>query len=238
MVNCGAAMYIAPIGAVNAGDPKSAYDEAIAFASGHQESYGLEAAGVLAAAVAAAFIPGATVESVVAEAVKLAKDGTKLAIEAIIKAVPGLVDQSYETTVKAFHKIIVDFSPMGDDVEHTRAKAGRLTAAYRPSRLMSIEELPLALGFMLLNKGEFYKSVQDGVNSGRDTDSIGVMVGAILGALHGSKVIDANVCARLEEVNKFDLMAEADTFTEVVKGIHEDDAAMLDQVRLARAALF
>ena len=34
MVNCGAAMYIAPIGAVNAGDPKAAYDEAIAFAVG------------------------------------------------------------------------------------------------------------------------------------------------------------------------------------------------------------
>ena len=50
MVNCGAAMYIAPVGAVNAGDPRRAYDEAIAFASGHQESYGLEAAAVLAAA--------------------------------------------------------------------------------------------------------------------------------------------------------------------------------------------
>jgi hypothetical protein len=30
---------------VNAGDPHGAYEEAIAFASGHQESYGLEAAG-------------------------------------------------------------------------------------------------------------------------------------------------------------------------------------------------
>ena len=46
MVNCGAAMYIAPIGVVNAGHPKSAYDEAILFAMGHQCSYGLEAAGV------------------------------------------------------------------------------------------------------------------------------------------------------------------------------------------------
>lgn len=49
MVNCGAAMYIAPVGVVNAGDPKAAYDEAILFAMGHQSSYGLEAAGVMAA---------------------------------------------------------------------------------------------------------------------------------------------------------------------------------------------
>src|SRR5690606_32288052 len=39
MVNCGAAMYIAPIGAVNACDPQAAYHEAIAFASGHQQSF-------------------------------------------------------------------------------------------------------------------------------------------------------------------------------------------------------
>src|SRR5690606_15354167 len=38
MVNCGAAMYIAPVGVVNAGDPKAAYDEAILFVMGHQSS--------------------------------------------------------------------------------------------------------------------------------------------------------------------------------------------------------
>ena len=55
MVNCGAAMYIAPIAAVNAMNPKHAYEEAISFAQGHQNSYGLEAAGVLSACIAEAF---------------------------------------------------------------------------------------------------------------------------------------------------------------------------------------
>ncbi len=81
MVNCGAAMYIAPVGAVNAANPRAAYDEAIAFASGHQESYGLEAAGVFAAAVAAAFVPrhqhGQCDRS---QRMTLAKDGTRAAI--------------------------------------------------------------------------------------------------------------------------------------------------------------
>src|SRR4030095_15641603 len=75
MVNCGAAMYIAPIGVANACDPKAAYDEAIAFASGHQQSFGLEAAGVLAAAVAAAFVPGTTLDTVIKETLAVAKDG-------------------------------------------------------------------------------------------------------------------------------------------------------------------
>ena len=77
MVNCGAAMYIAPIGIVNAGNPKAAYDEAILFAMGHQSSYGLEAAGVLAACVAKAFEPGVSVDDIVHTAISLAKDGTK-----------------------------------------------------------------------------------------------------------------------------------------------------------------
>ena len=54
IVNCGAAMYIAPVGIANAGDPRRAYDEALDLTAAHQSSYGREAAGVLAAAVAAA----------------------------------------------------------------------------------------------------------------------------------------------------------------------------------------
>ena len=58
IVNCGAAMYMAPVGIVNAGDPAGAYAEAIELAGAHQSSYGREAAGVFAAAVAAAMRPG------------------------------------------------------------------------------------------------------------------------------------------------------------------------------------
>ena len=60
IVNCGAAMYIAPVGIANAGDPDGAYAEALDLTGAHQSSYGREAAGVLAAAVAEAFSPDAT----------------------------------------------------------------------------------------------------------------------------------------------------------------------------------
>src|SRR6185312_15306499 len=115
MVNCGAAMYIAPIGVVNACDPQGAYDEAIAFASGHQQSFGLEAAGVLAAAVAAAFIPGASVETIVDETLEVAKDGTRAAIAAIVTAALEMrsAGASHADVVARFHEIIAEFSPMG-----------------------------------------------------------------------------------------------------------------------------
>jgi ADP-ribosylglycohydrolase len=239
MVNCGAAMYIAPVGVVNACDPRAAYDEAIAFASGHQQSYGLEAAGVFAAAVAAAFVPGATIHTVVEAALALAKDGTRNAIADIVAAARDLSRSgaAYDAVVARFHQVIAPYSPMGDDVQHGPQKAGVATAAYQPSRLLSIEELPLALGFAVLNGGEFRKSIEDGINSGRDTDSIGVMAGAILGAMHGESVIAPDDRDQLDRVNRFDLTAEADAFTATVRAILTDDRARAAAREAARAGL-
>ena len=237
MVNCGAAMYIAPIGAVNAADPKAAYDEAIAFAAGHQESYGLEAAGVMAAAVAAAFVPDATIDGIVDTAIGLAKDGTRAAIVEIAETARKLRGSGadHAAVCDAFHAVIGRYSVMGDDVNHMPEKVGRLTDAYRPSRLQAIEELPLALGFCLFNRGNFRLSIEDGINSGRDTDSIGVMAGAILGAMHGEGVIVPEDLAQLDAANRLDLTASADAFTRTVTDILAADrqaTELRDRARL------
>src|SRR5438445_2767384 len=86
IVNCGAAMYIAPVGIANAGAPDGAYAEALDLTAAHQSSYGREAAGVLAACVAEALRPGATVDSVVATSLRLANDATRTAIDAVTAA--------------------------------------------------------------------------------------------------------------------------------------------------------
>src|SRR5690606_9833467 len=239
MVNCGAAMYIAPIGLANAADPKAAYDEAIAFASGHQERYGLEADGVMAAAVAAAFLPGTSIEKVVETVTGLAQDGTREAIEAIAEAALRLrkTGAEHEEVSAVFHEIIGRFSVMGDDLNHMEEKVGRRTDAYRPSRLLSIEELPLALGFCLFNGGDFRRSIEDGINSGRDTDSIGVMAGAILGALHGEAVIGAEDGALLDSANRLDLMGSADAFAATATTTLAADRAAADARRDALGAL-
>lgn len=237
MVNCGAAMYIAPVGVVNACDPRAAYDEAIRFAEGHQESYGLEAAGVFAAAVAAAFIPGTGIERIVETAISVARDGTRAAISDIAEQAVTLKGVDHASVVERFHGIIARYSPMGDDVNHTAARAGRLSAAYQPSRLGSIEELPLALGFALVNGGEFRKSIEDGINSGRDTDSIGVMAGAILGALHGESIIVEADRQTLDAANRLDLTAAADRFTATATDILLADRRAREAAERSRDSL-
>ena len=231
MVNCGAAMYIAPIGAVNAGNPKGAYDEAILFAMGHQSSYGLEAAGVLAACVAKAFEVECTVDDIVSTAVTFAKDGTKQAILRLTSAAKELKERNadMDEIISVLHSAMAEFSPMGDDVHRKLEKIGIPSEHYTPSRLFSIEELPMALAFIVLNEGEFYKSVYDGINSGRDTDSIGVMAGVILGAMHGDGIIKAEDKELLKTANRIDFDGLAEQFAGTAEEIIREDLALARQ---------
>ena len=102
---------------------------------------------------------------------------------------------------------------------------------------MSIEELPLALGFVLLAKGDFKKAVQLGINSGRDADSIGVMAGAILGAFHGTAVIDRADAAQLDAANRLDLARSAADFAAAVQTLIVSDAQRMEQLLTTRLSL-
>jgi len=239
MVNCGAAMYIAPVGVVNACNPQAAYNEAIAFASGHQQSYGLEAAGVLAAAVAAAFVPGTSIGEIVKTAHGLARDGTRGAIAEIAEAAEVLRDKGadHQEVVSTFHSKIGQFSPMGDKLDHVAGNAGIASANYQPSRHLSIEELPLALGFAIVAGGDFRRSVLDGINSGRDTDSIGVMVGAVLGAMHGDAVINDGEAQLLGSANRLDLATEGAQFARAAADIIANDDKRSAEIARNRAGL-
>ncbi|MFC5835218.1 ADP-ribosylglycohydrolase family protein [Nonomuraea insulae] len=215
IVNCGAAMYVAPVGIVNAADPDAAYAEAVDLAGAHQSSYGREAAGVMAAAVAEAMRPGATADSVVAACLRLAKDGTRAAIEAVCEAAAGLGhwDGSFEALRAAVRPY--------DTVADTYRDQG--LGARRPSRVHSIEELPLALGFLVIAKGDYRDTVLGGVNYGRDADSIASMGGAIAGALGGLASVPAQWVEGVGAASRTDLVAPGHAIAGVARRVHAGD---------------
>nr|WP_055505621.1 ADP-ribosylglycohydrolase family protein [Nonomuraea pusilla] len=217
IVNCGAAMYVAPVGIVNAADPDAAYAEAIDLTGAHQSSYGREAAGVMAAAVAEAMRPGATADSVVAACLRLAKDGTRAAIEAVCEAASrfGHWDGSFEALRAAVRPY--------DTVADTYRDQG--LGARRPSRVHSIEELPLALGFLVIAKGGYRDTVLGGVNYGRDADSIASMGGAIAGALNGLRAVPAEWVEQVAAASRTDLVAPGLAIAEVARRVHAGDVA-------------
>lgn len=214
-INCGCAMYIAPVGIINAGNPDAAYAEAIDWGAAHSQSYGREAAGVLAAAVAAALRPGATWQEVIAVAKDCAKDGTKAAIAALQDAARAL-------------------PPDGDGLERAHA----LRAAMRPydtvpdvmkdytqifhypSRLHSIEELPVALAYLRWAEGDYCKAVLGAANYGRDSDSVASMAGVIAGAMAGQAALPERWVATVERENRLELGPLSRQMTELVAELY------------------
>lgn len=220
IVNCGAAMYMAPVGVVNAGDPDAAYREAIDMGGAHQSSYGREAAGAFAAAVAAALTPGATVDTVVDTVLRLARDGTHDAIEAVAGAVRALPDGAADQDIaRTIRNAVRAYDTVGEEYRHPTPDART------PSRTKSIEELPASIGMLIGYEGDYRSSVLGAVNYGRDSDSIATMAGAIAGALGGSSAIPDEWVRSVEKASRMDFAVHARLLADAAADILARDGA-------------
>jgi ADP-ribosylglycohydrolase len=229
IVNCGATMYMTPVGIVNAADPAGAYAEAIDIAGAHQSSYGREAAGVFAAVVAEAMRPGATIDSVVDVAVRFAHDGTLAAIESVVSVAGKYTD--WQRALGPLRDAVAPFDTVG---QHYRQPA---MDARLPSRTKSIEELPIALGMAIVAGGDYREAVLGAVNYGRDSDSIATMAGAVTGALGGGAVVPAEWLDEVSRASRIDLVAPATTLVNVAGEIWRRDTERVVAREAARAAL-
>ncbi|MFT3888540.1 MAG: ADP-ribosylglycohydrolase family protein [Arachnia sp.] len=221
IVNCGAAMYMAPVGLANPGDPTAAYAEAIDVAGAHQSSYGREAAGVFAAMVAAAVLPGATVDDVAAAALAVAHDGTRDALRAVADAVATVpapsTDDERRALARLIREAVAPFDSVGPEYRSMSMDARR------PSRTKAIEELPVALGFVLAHRGDFREAVLGAVNYGRDADSIATMAGAVCAGLGGTAVVPGEWLDEIERASRMDIRATGALMARAAEQILEAD---------------
>jgi ADP-ribosylglycohydrolase len=223
IVNCGAAMYMAPVGVVNAGNPGGAYAEAIDLAGAHQSSYGREAAGVFAAAVAAAMAPSATVDDVVEACLALAHDGTRAAIDAVVAAARACTPGDWAGAIATLRDAVEPFDSVGPDYR-SPAQDSR-----RPSRVRAIEELPVALGFLVVTGGDVRGCVLGATNYGRDSDSIATMGGAIAGALGGESAVPADWAESVATASRLDLRSTGRTMARLAEELYARDVAVARQ---------
>ncbi len=230
MVNCGAAMYLAPVGVVNAGNPIEAYKEGIEIAGAHQSSFGREAAGVFASCVAFAFTPGASANQVVEMAIEIANDGTKRAIQAVYEKAKTLSD--WKTAIAPLREAFKPYDTLEDEYRQQGDDARK------PSRLLSIEELPIALGMLVVSGGSYREGVLGGVNYGRDSDSIATMTGAISGALNGVSGIPSEWLARVESASCRNFEASSKFLAEIAREIREKDSRRIAQVEKIQREVF
>ena len=228
MVNCGAAMYAAPVGIVNACDPQRAYAEAIDIFSAHQHSFGLEAAGVMSAAVAAAFAPDATVNSIIAAALGVAKEGTRACIEALVERAATLSD--WREAIAPLRDVMREYDTSPDDAKSHR---GDGSDAWTASSEHAIEEVPIALAFLVVTGGDYEGTIFGGTNYGRDNDSIAGMGGAIAGAMHGIGALREDWVSMINSANAIDLMPLADDMAGLTRALQ---ARQLEHAQTRNAA--
>ena len=228
MVNCGAAMYAAPVGIINACDPARAYAEAVDVFSAHQYSFGLEAAAVMAACVAEAFKPEASVASIIDAALTFAKEGTADCIAAIADKASTLTD--WREAIAPLRDVMREYDTSADDAKSER---GNGSNDWRPSRSHSIEEVPIALGFLIVTGGDFEGTIMGGTNYGRDNDSIAGMGGAIAGALHGIDTLRPEWVEQINTANRIDLMPLAADMADLARKLQ---AEQLEAAQARRAA--
>jgi ADP-ribosylglycohydrolase len=160
--------------------------------------------------------PGATASSAVEAALALAKDGTRSAVEAVAEAADGLTD--WESAIPVLRKAVEPFDTVGPDYRNQSLDARR------PSRTKAIEELPVALGFVLVSGGDVREAVLGGTNYGRDADSIASMAGAITGALSGLEGVPGEWASVIAEASKTDLEEPGRVMASVATELHAADA--------------
>ncbi|MER5788145.1 ADP-ribosylglycohydrolase family protein [Streptomyces sp. NPDC001980] len=196
----GAAMRIAPVGILCAGDPAEAARLAAIEAQVSHAKDGIRCAQVVAAGVAAA-MTAASWEDVV-QAALAAVPADSWTGRTVRRAVdigsshtelPAALDELYER-ISIFHYPFADVGP---------------------------EATALAMGVFTAARGEYVPAVLGGTNIGRDADTIAAMAGSMAGALHGSDAVPEPWRRRINVVRGHCIASTAGTdLAELARELH------------------
>jgi len=179
MPSSSSAMAIAPVGIVNAGNPRAAAVQAMEIASLiHVTDVGFcqDGAAAIAAAVAEALMPDATVDTVLRASTAYLKPWSGEEMLSLIEEALDLANEhgDYKVFRQHYHGIFRQ----------------RIACDSR-------ETVPAALAIVRLAKGAPWLAASLGANFGRDADTIACMAAGICGALSGISTDNAELIARL-----------------------------------------
>jgi ADP-ribosylglycohydrolase len=200
---CGcAAMAIAPIGIINAGNPAQGFQDGFNIAFVNQDGHERDAAASFAAAQAAAFLPQATPESVV-EA--MAQHSTYVFRRALDRTMD-LASRcaSVDEFTERFYDRLLDWTwPRPNWSPDPLARANSSGSA--------VEFVPVVAALLVLCRGDFERCVVEGASFGRDCDTIASLAGNLAGALQGASAIRPDWIGACETANRdFFLELEGD----------------------------
>jgi len=184
-----ASMAIAPIGVINAGNPAQAYQDGFNIAFVNQDGLNRDGAATLAAAVAEAFSPNATIDSIIQAMWQHSSELYRRAFTLVMDMADASRDVD-EFAARYYDKML-DWSWPQPDWKKEHFFSGS-----------SIEIVPVVMAIIKLVNGDVNQGIIEGANFGRDCDTIGGIVGNILGAFHGASAIRREWIQVVEKANE------------------------------------
>ena len=208
MHSSSSAMSISPMGIINACDPRQAaletYDIAGLIHAG-DSTFCRDGACAAAAVVAEAIKPDSTIESVIEAATKYLHKTSSAEFLAAMEKTMEIARRTND-----YEKFRAEFYEkcLGDIVSDSR------------------ETVPCVMALFYLAGGDSVKSITYAANFGRDADTIGTMVGALVGAFNGIESFPQKWIDKLE--------AGYGKEISVSKDYNLDAVVVLDQRELAK----
>jgi hypothetical protein len=184
-----ASMAIAPVGIINAGDPRQAYQDAFCIAGINQDGNNRDFAATLAAGIAAAFAPGATVDSVLEAMLTHSDCLTRRALTMTFALVQqsGSVDEFAD---RFYASPLLDWTWPQPNWKLERHFSGN-----------SLEFGCVVPAILRLCDGDVNRCLVEGASFGRDCDTIANLVGCIAGAMAGASAVRPEWVEQVETAN-------------------------------------
>ena len=169
-----ASMAIEPIGIINAGDPRQAYQDAFNISFLNQDGPNRDGAAAVAAGIAEAVEPDATVESVVQTIRDYSLDGFYTgtfgrSLDLTLRLAERCDD--VDEFVERFYEEWLDYTWPAVEWDAERYEAGELFSGN------THEFVPAAIGLLTFHDGDPNQTIVEGASFGRDCDTIAKVVG-------------------------------------------------------------
>ena len=229
-MTCAGLLYAPVLGALFPGQPERAYAETFRLAI-FDLGYARDMTALTGAMMAAAMTPGATPETVLTVLRDVdpqhyfqSRLVGRMGYRALERARAVVYKARQWTPSAALNTSALSYPRHGraDTLELARRQYAftQLDGYNQDSPIKSGEIFQITLTAMLYGQFDFLKSLQFGVNFGRDNDTTGAIIGAILGAYHGADKLPKDLVSQVLLINKkhteTDLAKLADDLTEVI----------------------
>ena len=228
-MTCAGMLYAPVVGALFPGQPNRAYREAFPLTL-FDLGYARDLSALTGAMVAAAMTPGASPESII-NVVRDVDPQQYYQSRLVGRAAYRFLQRARTVVYKADRwlpaqandiQVVFPRTGRGDTVELARRQyAFTLLDAYNQELpLMSGEIFQITLTAILYGQFDFAKSLSFAINFGRDNDTTGAIIGAILGAYHGAAKLPADMVEQVITTNRkhteTDLPKLADELTALI----------------------